>query len=55
MTGEVVVNGVTYNSVMTPMGLSDQEVADVMNYINNAWGNKIGELVTEEMVSNIKK
>lgn len=40
MSGEIVVNGKTYNSLMSPLGLSDQEVADVMNYINNSWGNK---------------
>ncbi|WP_299555153.1 cytochrome c [Seonamhaeicola sp.] len=53
--GELVVNGVTYNSVMAPMGLSDDEVADVMNYISNNWGNKSDDIVTEEEVSNIKK
>ncbi|WP_179346141.1 c-type cytochrome [Winogradskyella ursingii] len=51
MTGEMVVNGVTYNSVMSPLGLSDKEVADVMNYINNAWGNEIDNFVTLEKVS----
>ena len=53
MSGEVVVNGVTYNSVMATMGLDDQEVADVMNYINNSWGNKYGEEITAEKVTNI--
>ena len=36
MSGQMVVNDVTYNSVMAPLGLSDDEVADVMNYINNS-------------------
>ena len=53
MSGEIVVNGETYNSVMSPLGLSDQEVADVMNYINNSWGNKIDNLVTPEKVSKL--
>ena len=44
MSGEINVNGVTYNNVMATMGLSDEEVADVMNYINNSWGNKYGSL-----------
>lgn len=53
MSGEIVVNGETYNSLMSPLGLSDQEVADVMNYINNSWGNKIDNLVTPEKVSKL--
>lgn len=53
--GEIVVNGKTYNGYMAPLGLSDAEVADVMNYITNSWGNKNDKIVTEEEVSNIKK
>jgi mono/diheme cytochrome c family protein len=53
MSGEIVVNGTTYNSVMASMGLNDQEVADVMNYINRSWGNNYGEEITEEKVTKI--
>ncbi|MGC1205221.1 MAG: cytochrome c [Flavobacteriaceae bacterium] len=53
--GEIVVNGKTYNSVMVAMGLSDDEVTDVMNYITNSWGNKNDKIITEEEVSKIKK
>ncbi len=53
MSGKIVVNGETYNNVMSPLGLSDQEVADVMNYINNSWGNSIQNLVTPEKVSEL--
>ena len=53
MSGELVVNGITYNSIMTPLGLSDKEVADVMNYINNSWGNNYGKFVSPEDVTNI--
>jgi mono/diheme cytochrome c family protein len=52
--GEMIVNGKTYNDVMAPLGLSDGEVADVMNYISNNWGNKNDNIVTEEEVSKIK-
>ena len=55
MKGEMVVNGITYNSLMTPLGLSDEEVADVMNYINNSWGNNYGELITPEEVTKVIK
>lgn len=53
--GEIVVNGKTYNSNMAALGLSDDEVADVMNYVTNSWGNKNNKIVTEEEVSKIKK
>lgn len=53
MSGEMVVNGITYNSAMAPLGLSDEEVADVMNYINNSWGNKIEGFITPDKVSKL--
>lgn len=53
MSGEIVVNGITYNSVMATMGLDDQEIADVMNYINRSWGNDFGEPITIEKVTKI--
>ena len=40
-TGEITVNGKKYNALMLPMNyLSDTEVADVLNYVRNSWGNK---------------
>ena len=55
LKGKIVVNGVTYNNVMTAQGLSDEEVADVMNYIMNSWGNTQEEMVTVEKVKSIEK
>jgi len=40
---------------MAPMGLDDEEIADVMNYINNSWGNAVEGMVTQENVAAIKK
>lgn len=38
--GPMVVNGITYNGEMTPFeGLEDQEIADILNYVRNSWGN----------------
>lgn len=54
-SGKIVVNGKTYNNVMQPMGLSDQEVADVMNYVMNSWSNKQDKMVTVEEVKEVKK
>lgn len=49
MSGEIVVNGKTYNLEMTAFDLTDEEVSDVLNYIRNSWGNK-GKPVTPEEV-----
>ncbi|MGB0896616.1 MAG: copper-containing nitrite reductase [Flavobacteriaceae bacterium] len=38
-SGEITVNGVKYNSVMTKQNLTDEEVADVLTYVYNSWGN----------------
>ena len=54
-SGEITVNGVKYNGVMTPLGLEDKEVADVMNYITNSWGNVNDKLITEKEVSEIEQ
>ncbi len=53
--GELIVNGVTYNNVMAPMGLEDGEIADVMNFIMNSWGNESDSMVTTEEVAGIRK
>ena len=53
--GEIIVNGVKYNSRMEKMGLYDDEIADVMNYILNSWGNKSDKIITEEYVKKLKK
>lgn len=53
--GEIVVNGVLYNGLMAPMGLTDEEVADVMNYIMNSWGNTQKKIVTPQEVSKVEK
>lgn len=55
LQGEILVNGVTYNSAMTGLGLEDDEVADVMNYISNSWGNTSDSIVTKKEVVSVKK
>ncbi|UMB60396.1 copper-containing nitrite reductase [Lutibacter sp. A80] len=52
-TGEITVNGVKYNSIMTKQTLTDDEVADVLTYIYNSWGNNKTE-VTPAMVTKVK-
>lgn len=53
--GAIVVNGKKFSSMMPPMGLSDEEVADVMNYIMNSWSNKQTKMVTVAEVASVKK
>ena len=55
MQGEIEVNGETYNNIMTPMGLSDEEVADALNYVMNSWSNNIDEMVTPEEVKMVSE
>lgn len=54
-SGEIVVNKIKFNNTMPAMGLSDQEVTDVMNYIMTSWGNKQTKIVTVKEVAAIKK
>lgn len=55
LTGPIKVNGEDYNSVMASMGLTDKEVADVMNYIMNSWSNSEKKSVTPEEVATVEK
>lgn len=55
LSGEITVNGVKYNTPMAALGLTNKEVADVMNYITNSWGNKNDKIITEVEVSKIQR
>lgn len=55
LRGAIVVNGKKFSSMMPSMGLSDEEVADVMNYIMNSWSNKQTKMVTVAEVALVKK
>jgi len=53
VSGEIKVNGVTYNGEMSAIDLTDKEVSDVLNYVRNSFGNK-SEAVTPENVKLIR-
>ena len=55
LRGEITVNGNTYNGVMVNQGLDEEEVADVMNYILNSWGNKAKNQITVAQVLEVQK
>ncbi len=39
---EIQVNGVTYNQMMPGNPVSNLEIAEVLTYIGNSWGNEVG-------------
>ena len=49
LTGEIVVNGKTFNGVMPGVRLSDSKVASVLTYVMNAWGNDFGDVTAFEV------
>jgi len=55
MSGPVVIKGEEYNSIMPPQKdvLDDQELADLINYLRNSFGNS-GEMVSPEQVAGMR-
>jgi len=49
LSEEITVNGTTYNGVMTPQSLEDQQIVDVLNFVLNSWGNAGGEITLEDV------
>jgi nitrite reductase (NO-forming) len=49
LTGEITVNGAKYNSVMTRQAISNSEVADVLTYVYNSWGNNKTNVTTSQV------
>jgi mono/diheme cytochrome c family protein len=47
--GEVVVNGTKYNNNMPMFPLSDQDIANVLTYVYNSFGNSGWEVTPEEV------
>lgn len=56
VSGEITVNGVKYNMDMPAQNyLSDAEVADVLNYVQNNWGNKAKAVTPAQVKAERKK
>ena len=54
LMGPITVNGMTYNSMMPPVpGVSDAEIADVLTYVRQSFGNK-GNPVTADQVKAVR-
>lgn len=56
VNGEITVNGEKYSMNMPAQDhLSDQEVADVLNFIQNNWGNKAKAVTPSQVKAERKK
>src|SRR3954469_10167992 len=54
LNGPITVNGANYNSVMPPMSqLNDDEIANILTYVLNSWGNA-GGVVSKEEVQKVR-
>ena len=56
LMGEIEVNGVKYNNVMAPPGippgsLTDDQIANVLTYIRNEWGNSASAVSADEVAT----
>ena len=56
LMGEIEVNGIKYNNVMAPPGippgsLTDEQIANVLTYIRNDWGNSAPAVSPEEVAT----
>ena len=54
LSGPIKVNGVQYDSVMPPMSqLNDDEIANILTYVLNSWGND-GGVISKEQVQAVR-
>lgn len=54
LMGPLEVKGQSFNSVMAPLEMvltDDSEIADVLTYVNNSWGNTGPEVTSEEVAA----
>lgn len=51
LSGPIKVNGTHYNGVMPAMRLSDQDIANVITFVLNRWGNKGGQISAAEVAN----
>ena len=49
LNGPITVNGKPYNNVMPPQEFTDDQVADVLTYVMNTWGNSAGTVSADEV------
>jgi len=52
-SGPITVNGVAFNGVMPPVMINDEQIAQVLTYVRNEWGNQ-GDVVTVDEVRRVR-
>ena len=55
LRGSILVNQKPYDGIMSATDLNNTQVADVMNYTMNSWGNNQKQMVTPKEVASVKK
>lgn len=54
-SGEIIVNKKKYDALMPAQAyLTDEQIADVLNYIRNSFGNKIPGTITPQQVKALR-
>jgi nitrite reductase (NO-forming) len=53
LSGPIKVNGKDFNGVMPPVAINDEQVAQVLTYVRNEWGNT-GDIVTVDEVRKVR-
>ena len=54
-SGEILVNKKKYDALMPAQAyLDDEQIADVLNYVRNSWGNKIPGAITPVQVKALR-
>lgn len=51
LEGQIRVNGEIFNSTMPKLNLSDEEVANVLTFVYNSWGNNGTEVTPQQVAS----
>jgi nitrite reductase (NO-forming) len=52
LSGPLEVNGQRYNGTMPPMShLMDQDIAEVLTYVRNSWGNTGAPVTTADVAT----
>ncbi|MEO9964391.1 MAG: cytochrome c [Reichenbachiella sp.] len=56
LEGEILVNGIAYDGIMpgNPR-LTPLEIAEIMTYISNSWGNQVGIISITEVEEGLAK
>ena len=53
LSGPITVNGASFDSVMPLLNLPNDDVANILTYVRNSWGNE-GDIVTLEEVQAVR-